>query len=440
MSRRLETSAPPAGSRTQQLLDRLRRVEGGGLRTFVEDPPLAWHRAQGWWIEDPDGKRYIDLYGGFAVATVGHSHPRVVEAIRRQAGELIHCPSAHPSEVRADFLESLAAIAPPGLDRILPAVTGAMANEIAVDLARSVRGGGTVVTFAGSYFGRTAGVAGLAGKAAYREALGTEAAGQFLPYPYPGRMGPDCDTAVMEMLETLAGPAGGLGKIAAVILEPIQGNGGVVIPPDSFLPALRAFCDRTGALLIFDEIQSGFGRTGRMWAADHPAVVPDLMTVGKGIGGGLAVAAVLGHQRLMRWPADSYTSTFLTNNLNLAAATAAIGALKDEGLVQRSHELGDRILPGLRDRLSKLDSVFEVRGRGLWIAIELWHPDGKPWPELTASVVRLARERGVIVGRGGYEGAVVKLSPPLVIDSDVLVSAVATVAECVEAVVAGEEP
>jgi 4-aminobutyrate aminotransferase-like enzyme len=434
VTQRLESQTAQAGPRTQQLLDRLRRVEGGGLRTFVEDPPLAWHRAQSCWIEDPDGKRYTDLYGGFAVATVGHAHPRVVEAIRRQAGELIHCPSAHPSEVRAEFLESLAAIAPHGLDRILPAITGAMANEVAVQLARSVRGGGEVVTFSGSYFGRTAGVVGLAGKAGYREVLGARAEGQFLPYPYPARMGSGSDSSVMKILEHLATPAGGLGKIAGVILEPIQGNAGVVIPPDSFLPALRRFCDSTGALLIFDEIQSGFGRTGRMWAADHTGVVPDLMTVGKGIGGGLAVAAVLGRDQYMRWPADAYTSTFLTNNLNLAAATAAIAVMRDEDLVTRSRELGDLILPILHHRLSQLAVVREVRGRGLWIAIEFWHPDGGPRPELAAAVVRLARERGVIVGRGGYEGAVVKISPPLVIQADELQRAVDAVAECVEEV------
>ncbi len=321
-----QASAPPV-SAGAAIAARLRRLEGGGLRTFAEDPPLVWERAEGCWITDADGKAYLDLYGGFAVAAIGYGHPKVVAAIREQAGRLMHCPSAHPSRVRAEFLEALASIAPAGLDRFLPAMSGAMANEIAIAIARTRRGG-AIVSFAGSYFGRSAGTVGFAGKARYREALGLPAGGPFVPFPYPLRMGAGATDISMEALERLPGP------IAAVILEPIQGNGGVVIPPADFLRRLRAFCDRTGALMIVDEIQSGCGRTGRMWAIEHAGVTPDLMTVGKGIGGGVAVAAVMGRAEIMTWPPDSYTSTFLTNNLNLAAAVAAIGVLRDERLVE----------------------------------------------------------------------------------------------------------
>ncbi|HYF12598.1 MAG TPA: aminotransferase class III-fold pyridoxal phosphate-dependent enzyme, partial [Actinomycetota bacterium] len=140
------------------IVERLRRLEGGGLRTFVDDDPLVWRRAEGTWVEDADGIRYLDLYGGYAVAAIGYGHPAVVDAIQRQASQLIHCPSAHPSEVRATFLEAMASIAPDGLDRILPAVTGAMANELAVAVARIRRPTGSVISFSGSYFGRSAGV------------------------------------------------------------------------------------------------------------------------------------------------------------------------------------------------------------------------------------------------------------------------------------------
>ena len=392
-------------TRSSDIVERLRRYEGGGLRSFVEERPLVWASAQGSHVEDADGRRYLDLYGGFAVAAIGYGHPKVVEAVQRQAGELMHCPSAHPSRVRAEFYEALASIAPGGLERFLPAVTGAMANEMAILLARAHNPEGAIVSFTGSYFGRSVGTVGFAGKSRYRDQLHILPGGPFAPYPYPLRMGAKATGVAMEALERLAseGPA----RIAAIILEPIQGNGGVVIPPADFLPRLRQFCDRNHALLIVDEIQSGCGRTGRNWATEHSGVTPDLMTVGKGIGGGLAVAAVFGTTASMCWRPDSYTSTFLTNNLNLAAAVAAIGVLRDEQLAGRAAAIGPSGLERLKRELGGLEGVQEVRGLGLWYGIEL--ADAQ-W---AARAVGLARERGVLVGRGGYEENVVKLSPAL---------------------------
>lgn len=429
---------PPAVA-SDEVIARIRRLEGGGLRTFVEDDPIVWHRASGAYVEDADGRRYLDLYGGFAVGAIGYGHPAVVEAIRRQAGQLIHCPSAHPAAVRAEFLESLAAIAPAGLARILPAVTGAMANELAVALARTRRPNGAIVTFDGSYFGRSAGVVGLAGKARYREALGLPAAGRFVPFPYPFRMGPTATDVAMEALERQASAAGGGGEIAAVMLEPIQGNGGIVIPPADFLPRLREFCDRTGALLIVDEIQSGCGRTGRMWAVEHTGVTPDVVTVGKGIGGGMGVAALLGREDLLTWRPDTYTSTFLTNAVTLAAAAAAMRVLREEDLPARAAHIGAPALARARELLEGVEAVGEVRGLGLWVGIELVDGEGRPDPVRAGRAVRLARERGVIAGRGGYEENVVKLSPALVIEEDDLLRGIETVADCVRAAAVGAQ-
>jgi 4-aminobutyrate aminotransferase-like enzyme len=422
----------------EEIIARLRRLEGGGLRTFADSEPLVWDRAQGAHVWDARGRRYLDLYGGFAVAATGYGHPKVVEAIRRQAGELMHCPSASPSRVRAEFLEALEAIAPKGLTRFLPAITGAMANEMAVMIARSRKPGGEIVAFTGGYFGRSAGTVGLAGKARYREALGLPAAAQFVPFPYPLRMGEAATEITMEALERLISPAGGIGKVAAIVLEPIQGNGGTVIPPPDFLPRLRAFCDRIGALMIVDEIQSGCGRTGRMWAVEHSGVTPDLMTVGKGIGGGLAVAAVMGRPDVMTWPPDSYTSTFLTNNLNLAAAIAAIDVLREERLVERTARLEQPCRERLERALGNRSGVAEVRGIGLWLGIEVVDPAGKPDGAGTAKVVQALRTRGVLVGRGGYDDNVIKLSPPLIIDEAELMAGLDAVAEAVVEVPLGE--
>jgi 4-aminobutyrate aminotransferase-like enzyme len=387
------------------------------MRTFWEPEPVVWARTEGCHVWDADGREYLDLYGGFAVANIGYCHPRVTEAIQRQAGVMTHCPSAAPSEVRAALYERLGAIAPPGLERILLAITGAMANEMAVQLARAATGRRTVVTFAGAYPGRSVGALRWAGKRAYREQFGVAAEAHFLPYPDPYRSPwDDPGGTVLGLLEhALTDPASGVEPPACVLIEPIQGNGGVVVPPDRFLRGLRELCDRTGTVLVFDEIQCGFGRSGRMWASDHEGVAPDLMTVGKGIGGGLALAALLGRSELMTtWEPDAVTSTFLANALNAAAGCAAIDVLREEGLVERSARLGTHALARLGTELSETENVGDVRGRGLFLGLELTDA------EQAGQAQRALRDQGVLVGRGGRQSNVLILAPPLVIEVDVL--------------------
>lgn len=408
---------------SEHVRERIRAVEGTGMRTFWEPEPLVWARTEGSQVWDAEGRAYLDLYAGFAVANVGYCHPRVTEAIREQAGVMTHCPSAAPSEIRAELHERLLAIAPPSLDRVLLAITGAMANETAVQLARAVTGRSNVVTFAGTYPGRTVGAVRYAGKHAYREQFGIAADAHFVPYPDPYRNpwdGSPGDIVLQLLEDALTDPASGVERPACVLVEPIQGNGGVVIPPDGFLSGLRDLCDRTGTILVFDEIQSGFGRSGRMWASEHESVIPDLMTVGKGIGGGLALAAVLGRSELMTtWEPDALSSTFLANALNAAAGCAAIDVLREEELIDRSARLGAHALAHLKDELAGSAAVGDVRGRGLFIGIEIVN-DGEPDPELAGQTQRALRERSVLVGRVGRYGNVLILAPPLVIEDDVL--------------------
>ena len=399
---------------SEDVRERIRALEGTGMRTFWEPEPVVWARTEGCHVWDAEGRAYLDLYAGFAVANVGYCHPRVTEAIRAQAGVLTHCPSAAPSEVRAELYERLHAIAPPELDRVLLAITGAMANEMAVQLARAATGRRNVIAFSGAYPGRSVGALRYAGKRAYREQFGVAADAHFVPYPDPYRSPwDDPRGTVLALLEQgLTDPASGVEPPACVLVEPIQGNGGVAIPQDGFLRGLRELCDRTGTVLVFDEIQCGFGRTGRMWAAEHEGVVPDLMTVGKGIGGGLALGALLGRSELMTtWEPDAVTSTFLANALNAAAGCAAIDVLRDEGLVERSARLGAHALARLQNELT---TVADVRGRGLFVGLELADAD------LATQRQRALRERGVLVGRGGRSGNVLILAPPLVIEEGVL--------------------
>jgi 4-aminobutyrate aminotransferase-like enzyme len=414
---------------SESVRERIRAVEGTGMRTFWEPEPVVWARTEGCHVWDAEGRAYLDLYAGFAVANVGYCHPRVTEAIRAQAGVMTHCPSAAPSEVRAGLYERLHAIAPPELDRVLLAITGAMADEMAVQLARAATGRRNVITFSGSYPGRTVGALRYTGKRAYREQFGVTADAHFIPYPDPHRSpwagDRDPGGAALALLEhALTDPASGVEPPACILVEPIQGNGGVVVPPDGFLRGLRELGDRTGTVLVFDEIQCGFGRSGRMWASEHEGVVPDLMTVGKGIGGGLALGALLGRSELMTtWEPDAVTSTFLANALNAAAGCAAIDVLREEELVERSARLGAHALARLQNELT---AVADVRGRGLFLGLELADA------ELAGEKQRALRERGVLVGRGGRSGNVLILAPPLVIDENVLAGGLDAIVETLD--------
>jgi 4-aminobutyrate aminotransferase-like enzyme len=333
-----------------------------------------------------------------------------------------------PSEVRAELEERLVAIAPSSLDRVLLTVTGAMANETAVQLARAATGRRNVIAFAGAYAGRTMGAVGYAGKHAYREQFGIASDAHFVPYPDPYRSpwagDGDPSEVVLGLLESALGdPASGVEASACILVEPIQGNGGVVVPPAGFLSGLRELCERTGTLLVFDEIQCGFGRSGRIWASEHEDVVPDLMTVGKGIGGGLALAAVLGRSELMTtWEPDAVSSTFLANALNAAAGCAAIDVLREERLVERSERLGARVLEHLRSEFGESPAVGDIRGRGLFVGLEIVRDrtSQEPDSELAGRMRGALRERGVLVGRGGRHDNVLILAPPLVIDEDAL--------------------
>jgi len=420
------------GPRARTVIDRMRAVEGAGPRTGGADAPLVVDEAHGSVIVDPDGNRFVDIGASFAATTIGHSHPAVVAAIRDQAGRAAHVSSAATSEARVAFEEALLEIAPLGLDRVLLGLTGSDANDTALKLARTATGRREVIAFSGGYFGRGSGVIGLAGKATVRTAVGREADAHFLPYPYPYRwpLGPDeaaGDGALALVRHALEDPASGFGPVAAILVEPVQGNGGVVIPPDGFLAGLRELCDRHGVVLVFDEIQSGFGRTGRTWAGEHWGVVPDLMTAGKGIGGGLAVSAVVGRAAFMsHWPPGAHTTTFMGDAVNLAAGRAAIGVFRDEGLAERSASLGTRVLERLTVEVGDDPHVGEIRGLGLFIGVEIVtdRATRTPDPTRAAAIKRWAFERGVLLGGGGHHENVVKLCPPLTIETDLLDTAV----------------
>lgn len=431
------------GPKARALIERMRAVEGAGPRTAGGDP-LVVDRASGSTIIDPDGNEFVDLAGSFAASTIGHSHPDVIAAVSAQIEMASHVSSAAISEGRIAFEEELLAIAPSGLDRVLLGISGADANDTALKLARTATGRREVLAFSGGYFGRASGVIGLNGKTGVRRSVGRDAEAHFLPFPdryrWPAELGgPEAagQAALALVRGAIEDPGSGIGPLAAIIVEPVQGSGGIVIPPDGFLEGLRALCDAHGIVLIFDEIQSGFGRTGRLWAAEHWDVVPDLMTVGKGIGGGLALSAVVGRADLMSdWAPGTHTSTFLGNAVNLAAGRAAIAVMRRDGLHHRSARLGDDLRGRLSAGLADAPPVGEVRALGLFIGIELVRDreTRAPDPELCAAVRQRAFERGVLVASAGRFDNVLKISPPLTIDealaneaSDVVVDAIGVI-------------
>jgi 4-aminobutyrate aminotransferase len=448
---------PPPGPASRALAAKLARYESPNVTYLAEDFPVFWHEAAGANVRDADGNVYVDLTAAFAVAGVGHANPRVVEAVRAQAGRLMHgMGDVHPPDVKVALLEKLAEVAPAGLTRGVLANSGAEAVEAALKTAAIATGKPRVLAFHGGYHGLTYGALTVSGREEFREPFVAQLAANavFAPYPYayrsPFGSGDPAEVAAaclryVEYLLDVPGTAGE--QIGAILVEPVQGRGGDVVPHASFLPGLRRICDERGLLLILDEIYTGFGRTGRMFACEHTGVIPDLMAIGKGLTGGMPLAACLGTDAAMgAWPRSTgeaiHTSTFLGHPLGCAAALAAIGVLEDERLVERSATLGGELKARLEAMTGDHPHVGEVRGLGMMIGVELVRDRAtrEPAPELAGRVVVEALKRGVLLLGGGIYGNVLSFSPPFVIAQAQLDAALAVLDEVLADLGTGASP
>jgi 4-aminobutyrate aminotransferase len=371
-------------------------------------------RASGCVVEDVDGNLLLDFNAGIAVTSTGHCHPDVVEAIRRQAGELLHySASDFHLPVYVDLCERLAALFPGGeAARVFLTNSGTEAVEAAIKLARWHTRRQYVIAFFGSFHGRSYGSASLtASKARYRARFGPLLPG-VLHAPYADSFRPNLGAsdwdfptaAYLEgvLFERLVEPE----EVAAVVVEPIQGEGGYVVPPPGWLAGLRQLCDRHGILLVPDEVQSGIGRTGRMWAIEREGVVPDVLVAGKGIASGMPLGAMLAREELATWTPGTHGSTYGGNPVSCAAALETL-RLVEEGLAARAAELGERLLAGLRDLSAHTGAIRDVRGTGLMVGIELADHHAAAALELDCF------RRGLLVLSAG--DAAVRLSPPLVV-------------------------
>jgi 4-aminobutyrate aminotransferase len=427
---------PLPGARARALIERDARVVSP---SYTRSYPLVAERGEGAIVEDVDGNRFLDFSAGIAVVATGHCHPRVVEAIQKQAARLIHMSGTDfYYEEMVALAEKLAEIAPGDEPRRVSfGNSGAEAIEGSIKLARYATGRDKIIAFFGSFHGRTMGALSLtARKAVQRAGFGPLIPGVVhAPYPYCyrcqfGRQPEGCAVECVKHIEdTLLKTIAPAEETAAIVVEPVQGEGGYVVPPQKFFDELARVAQQNGILLIFDEVQSGMGRTGKMWAAEHFGAAPDILAVAKGIASGMPLGATVARADLMTWPPGAHASTFGGNPVCCAAALATI-ALLEEGLVENAARMGLHLMDRMRDWPARFPHVGDVRGLGLMMGIELVRDQQtrEKAPELRDRVLLQAFERGLLLLGAGDN--TIRLCPPLVVTRDQCDFAMETLEEC----------
>jgi len=417
-SPKLTTSLP--GPRAREIIALSKRYEPNCMS---EQVPLVWQRAEGVVITDVDGNQFLDFCSGVLVTNVGHCHPYYVQETQAQCAELCNCYDfVHPHRVR--LAEKLISLTAPHLDRAFILTTGAETIESALKLARRASEGHEFVSFIGGFHGRTYGAMSVGGIGGVKRGFGPLLSGCLqAPFCYCYRCPfdksfPDCNHYCLEQLDAFVDRES-TGQLCALITEPYQGAAGSIIPPPGYMEKLQAWCRQRGILLILDEVQSSFGRTGTMFAYEHYDIEPDLLCLGKGLGSGIPCSALLGRSSIMDvLSPGEMSSTNGGNPLSCRAALAAIKIIEDEGLAANSAAVGAQMMERLADMQSKHECLGDVRGQGLVIGLEIVE-DRKsktPAPALTKRIVYEAYLRGLaMIAPIGLYGNVIRISPPLVI-------------------------
>lgn len=433
----LVTALP--GPKASAIIERDRAVLSP---SYTRGYPLVVERASGAMIEDPDGNRFLDFNAGIAVVATGHCHPRVQRAIREQAEKLIHMSGTDfYYENMVALAEKLARLVPGAAQepqRVYFGNSGAEAVEAALKLARYHTGRDKFIAFFGAFHGRTMGALSATGsKSVQKKGFGPLVPGvTHIPYAYCYRCayGKSVESCAVECVQVIEQqliktilPAE---ELAAIIVEPIQGEGGYVVPPQKFFDELQAVARRLGVLLIFDEVQSGMGRTGKMWAAEHFGAVPDIMTIAKGIASGMPLSAMVARASVMQWKPGAHASTFGGNPVAIAASLATIELL-EESLVAHAASVGARMMERMRTWPSQFACVGDVRGRGLMLGFELVRDQVSRTraPEIRDRIEALAFDRGLLILGAGQNS--IRLCPPLVITEDQADFALDTLEECI---------
>ncbi|MBJ8204391.1 aspartate aminotransferase family protein [Bacillus cereus] len=410
------------------LLDTLNTYEAPTTTTSIlEDNPIVWKEAKGAVVTDVEGGTYIDLSSGSGVANIGHSHPRVVQAITENVSKLMHTGWTYPSESRIQLLEKIKDKLPSNLQKFIFSVTGSEGVETALKLARFHTKKSQFIAFHGAFHGKTAGSLGVTSRGSFKQdVIPSVSVVSYFHYPNcyrcPFQMShKNCNMFCLEHMEyTLSLPSGGLENIAGIIVEPIQGAEGMVVPPKGFYKRLRELADRLGILLIFDEIFTGMGRTGEFFAFEHEDIIPDILILGKALGGGIPITMVAARPEIMEnFPAFKQTSTFSASPLAASAAIATLDVIDEEKLLSKSKHMGEYLLNKLRQLQKETHLIGDVRGLGMMIGIELvLDKTKKPAKNEAKKFTKRARDYGLILLSGGSLGNVLKVTPPLILTQE----------------------
>ncbi|MGH7537379.1 MAG: acetyl ornithine aminotransferase family protein [Gemmatimonadales bacterium] len=427
---------PPPGPKAKAVVT---RHDQWASTSYPKEYPLVIAGGARAMVEDVDGNRYLDFMAGVAVTSTGYNHPKVVAAVREAAGRFLHiCGADFYFEAFALLCERLATLAPgPSKKRVFLSNSGTEAVEGAMKLARHATGRPAFVAFSGSFHGRTYGALSLtASKAVQRSGFGPFLPEVYhVPYAYPYRCEfcrgqPDCTMRCVRTIEEdLFARRLDPRNVAAIVVEPVQGEGGYVVPPPGFLRELRALCDRHGMLLICDEVQSGIGRTGRMFACEHEGIEPDVITVAKGLASGLPIGALIAKESVMKWGPGAHGSTFGGNPVSCAAALTTLDLVERE-FMANARTMGERLLAGARRLADRHPVIGQVRGLGLMIGIEFVKESAtrEPFPELVPRIEHLAFSKGLLLLGAGKNS--LRLAPPLVVDEYDVDTALTIIDQC----------
>ena len=397
-------------------------------------------RAENAEIWDADGHRFIDFAGGIGVLNVGHRHPKVVAAVKAQLDKVMHtCQTVMPYEGYVKVAEKLSHIVPVrGHAKVMLANSGAEALENAVKIARAATGRSNVICFDGGYHGRTFYTMAMNGKVApYQTDFGPMPGTVFrapYPVPYHGVSEDEAIRGLKMTLKTDANPK----DTAAIILEPVLGEGGFYPAPTSFLKKIREICDEHGMLMIIDEVQSGFGRTGKMFAIEHSGVEPDMMTMAKSMADGMPISAIVGTDKVMDASGpNSLGGTYTGSPTACAAALAVMEVFEEENILEKSQALGDKLAARFNEWQGKFDCIDHVRNMGAMAAFELVNnkTDRTPNPELAAALCKKAREEGLILLSCGMYGNTIRFLMPVTIEDDVLNEGLDIIESCLESLI-----
>lgn len=401
--------------------DTLKKAKDHLTTALVFHTDIVAERARGLYVTDLSGREYMDFSSGLATANVGHCHPKVVEAAKAQTEKLIHSGCIFYHDAVADLAERLAGIAPGPVEMFFFSNSGAEAVEGAVKLARHSTGRQGVVAFTGGFHGRTTGALALTSSSSRykRGYLPLLPSVYHAPYPYcyrcPVGMKPEtCSVDCLRFMDTIFDHHLPPDEVACVVIEPVLGEGGYVPAPAKFLTGLKELCSTHGILFVADEVQTGFGRTGRWFACEHSGVEPDIITMAKGIASGFPLSVVGSTKEIMsKWPPGAHGTTFGGNPVSCAAAVAAMDAVTEEGMLANAVEVGARAMGRLKEVQGRCPSMGDVRGLGLMIGVEFVAEDGSPDPARLERVMKRCLDKGLIIIECGTKKNIARLMPPL---------------------------